>query len=44
MGILEVHENKKVVFLQKAGCTRLIRWLEGNGRGWKDSRGVRRTS
>jgi hypothetical protein len=44
MGILEVHENKKVVFLQKAGCTRLIRWLEGNCGGWKDSKGVRRTS
>jgi hypothetical protein len=44
MGILEVHEKKKVVLLQKAGCTRLIRWREGNGRRWKDSKGVRRTA
>jgi hypothetical protein len=44
MGILEVHEKKKVVLLQKAGCTRLIRWREGNSRGWEDSEGVRRTA
>jgi hypothetical protein len=44
MGILEVHENTKVAFLQEAGCTRLIRWREGNSRGWKDSKGVRRTA
>jgi hypothetical protein len=44
MGILEVHENRKVALLQKAGCTRLIRWREGNGRRWKDSKGVRRTA
>jgi hypothetical protein len=44
MGILEVHENTKVAFLQEAGCTRLIRWREGNGRRRKDSKGVRRTA
>jgi hypothetical protein len=38
MGILEVHENRKVAFLQEAGCTRLIRWREGNSRGWEDSK------
>jgi hypothetical protein len=44
MGILEVHENRKVAFLQEAGCTRLIRWREGNGREREDSKGVRRTA
>jgi len=44
MSILEVHENRKVAFLQAAGCTRLTRWREGNSGGWEDSKGVRRTA